>query len=252
VETNVDLTMSGIIIAGIFGFLMGLVAHDLGVQGLSEDRPLRPLQGVCPRCGHNRGWLHMGCPECGRVIQREPVVALTTALTAAAMVQLFGFDWLLLPYFGCLTLTAALVVTDLEEFRIVDRLNLRGTAILAVLLVGVALPTGDQAALLRGLGGAAAYFLGAALLFMAVRGRGFGAGDVKLAPVLGLFTGFISWGTLGWAVFATAVIGGIIAFGMIIAGAAKMKTELPYGPPMILGAWLAIVLAAIGTFPIPS
>jgi leader peptidase (prepilin peptidase)/N-methyltransferase len=69
---------------------------------------------------------------------------------------------------------------------------------------------------------------------------------------LGLFTAFISWGTLGWAVFVTAVIGGVIAFGMIIAGAAKMKTELPYGPPMILGSWLAIVFAAIGTFPIPS
>ena len=52
--------------------------------------------------------------------------------------------------------------------------------------------------------------------------------------------------------FATAMIGGVIAFAMVIAGAAKMKTELPYGPPMILGAWLAIVLAAIGTFPISS
>ncbi len=251
-ETNVDLTMSGIIIAGVFGFLVGLVAHDLAVQGLSDNRPLRPFQGVCPRCGHDRGWLHIRCQDCGRVIQREPVVAVATALTAAAMFQLFGSDWMLLPYFGFLTLTAALAVTDLEEFRIVDRLNLRGTAILAVLLGAVALLSGDQAALLRGLGGAAAYFLGAALLFMAVRGRGFGAGDVKLAPVLGLFTAFVSWGTLGWAVFATAVIGGVIAFGMIIAGAAKMKTELPYGPPMIVGAWLAIVLAAIGTFPIPS
>jgi len=252
VETNVDLTVSGIIIAGVLGFLLGLVAHDLAVQGLTDERPLRPMQGVCPQCGHNRGWIHFRCPECGRVVQREPVIAITTALMAVAMLQMFGLDWVLVPYLGFLTLSAALIVTDLEEFRIVDRLNLRGTAFLAVVLVGVALLNGDQAALLRGLGGAAAYFGGATLMFMAVRGRGFGAGDVKLAPILGLFTAFISWGTLGWAVFATAVIGGVIAFAMIIAGAAKMKTELPYGPPMILGSWLAFVFAAIGTFPIPS
>ena len=251
-ETNVDLTTSGIIIAGVLGFLIGLIAHDLAVQGLTEERPLRPLQGVCPRCGHHRGWLHFRCSDCGRVIQREPVIAITTALMTVAMFQLFGLDWVLAPYLGFLTLSAALVVTDLEEFRIVDRLNLRGTAILALGLVVVAFFNGEQAALLRSLGGAAAYFAGAALLFIAVRGRGFGAGDVKLAPLLGLFTAFISWGTLGWAVFVTAVIGGVIAFGMIIAGAAKMKTELPYGPPMILGSWLAIVFAAIGTFPIPS
>ena len=240
------------IIAGAFGFLMGLVAHDLAVQGLTADRALRPLQGVCPQCGHERGWAHVRCPECGRTIQREPIVALTTALMAAALFHLFGLEWVLLPYFGFLTLTAALMVTDLEEFRIVDRLNLRGTTILALLLALITLLSGDVAPLLRGIGGAAAYFAGAMLMFMAVRGRGFGAGDVKLAPLLGLFTAFVSWGTLGWAVFATALIGGVVAFGMIIAGAAKMKTELPYGPPMILGAWLAIVFAAIGTFPIPS
>lgn len=251
-ETNVDLTMSGIIIAGVFGFLLGLVAHDLAAQGLSDERQLRPFQGVCPECGHSRGWFHARCPNCERVIQREPVIAVSTALMAVAIAHLFGWDWLLLPYYGFLTLTAALVVTDLEEFRIVDRLNLRGTAIVAVLLAMVALPFGEVEALLRGFAGATAYFFGALLMFVVARGRGFGAGDVKLAPVLGLFTAFISWGTLGWAVFATALIGGVIAFGMIIAGAAKMKTELPYGPPMIMGAWLAIALAAIGTFPIAS
>jgi len=241
-----------VIIAGALGFLIGLVAHDLAVQGLTVDRPLRPLQGVCPQCGHHRGWTHLRCPECGRTIQREPVIALTSALMAVVFFDLFGVGWVLLAYLGFLTLSTALMVTDLEEFRIVDRLNIRGSVMLAALLAVVALLSGDTEAILRGLGGTAAYFVGALLMFMAVRGRGFGAGDVKLAPLLGLFTAFISWGTLGWAVFATALIGGVIAFGMIIAGAARMKTELPYGPPMILGAWVAIVFAAIGTIPIPS
>ena len=239
-------------IAGAFGFLLGLAAHDLAVQGLTDDTPLRPLTGTCPRCGYQRGWAHLKCPECGRAVQREPVVGLTSALVGAGMFNLFGLDWALIPYFGFLLLTMALLVTDLEDFRIVDRLNLRGSAILALVLAVVALATGNGDALLRGFGGSLAYFAGATLLFLAVRGRGFGAGDVKLAPLLGLFTGYISWGTLGWSVLATALIGGVVAFGMLIAGTARMKTELPYGPPMILGAWLAAVLAGIGTFPIPT
>jgi len=34
---------------------------------------------------------------------------------------------------------------------------------------------------------------------------------------------------------------------LVVTGAARMKTELPYGPPMILGAWLAIILAGLGS-----
>ena len=83
-------------------------------------------------------------------------------------------------------------------------------------------------------------------MWLLVRGRGFGAGDVKLAPQLGLFTTFVSWGTLGWAVFSMAMIGGVLAIALLAIGAARMKTELPYGPPMIIGAWLALALAAVG------
>jgi leader peptidase (prepilin peptidase)/N-methyltransferase len=158
-----------------------------------------------------------------------------------------GLTWVLVPYLGFLLLSMALLVTDLEEFRIVDRLNIRGTLLLVVALAVAALVEADTASLWRSLAGAAVYFAGATALWLAVRGRGFGAGDVKLAFQLGLFTAFVSWGTLGWAVFATAMIGGVIAIVMLVIGAAKMKTELPYGPPMILGSWLAIVLFGIGS-----
>ena len=194
----------------------------------------------------------MRCPECGRRISREPIVAATGALVAVGFLNTVGLDWDLVPYLGFLLLSMALLVTDLEAFRIVDRLNLRGTLILAVGLAATGLPQGSTTALVRSLLGAGAYFLGALLLFLAVRGRGFGGGDVKLAVQLGLFAAFVSWGTLGWAVFGTAAIGGAISIGLLAIGAAKRNTELPYGPPMIIGTWLAIVLAGIGAFPIPT
>jgi leader peptidase (prepilin peptidase)/N-methyltransferase len=179
-------------------------------------------------------------------VQREPIVALTSALVALAFHSLVGWSWLLVPYLGFLVLSMALLVTDLEQFRIVDRLNLRGSLALTLALVGASLVEREGEALLRSLAGAAVYFAGATAMWLLVRGRGFGAGDVKLAPQLGLFTTFVSWGTLGWAVFSMAMIGGVLAIVLLAIGAARMKTELPYGPPMIIGAWLALALAAIG------
>jgi leader peptidase (prepilin peptidase)/N-methyltransferase len=183
---------------------------------------------------------------------REPVVAIISAGVALGFLNTVGWSWALVPYLGFLLLTVALTVTDLEAFRIVDRLNLAGTVAVALVLTAATALSGEWTGLLRGLGGAAAYFAGSSLLFMVVRGRGFGAGDVKLSPQLGLFTAYLGWSVLGWAAFATAVIGGVIAVILMIAGAANRKTELPYGPPMILGAWTAIVMVGVGAIPIPS
>lgn len=240
------------VIVGLLGFGLGLAAYDLAIQGLTEDRSLRPFAGTCPNCAHSRGWLRSKCPQCGRSIRREPFVAVVSALVAIGFANTIGITWPLVAYFAFLLLSMALLVTDLEKFRIVDRLNIRGSVVLAVALGVAALVDGSLDSLWRGLAGATAYFAGASVLWLLVRGRGFGMGDVKLAPQLGLFSAFVSWGTLGWAVFATALIGGVIALVMIALGAAKMKTELPYGPPMIIGAWLAIVMAGLGAFPMPT
>lgn len=163
-----------------------------------------------------------------------------------------GLTWELMAYLGFLTLTSALLVTDLEAFRITDRLNLRGTVLVALLLVAAAGVEGNWSELARGLGGAALYFAGTSLVFLLVRGRGFGAGDVKLSAQLGLFTAYLGWSVLGWAVFATAMIGGVVALVLVLGGAAGRKTELPYGPPMIIGAWTAITMVGVGAIPVPS
>lgn len=233
------------LLAGVVGFALALAAHDLAIQALDEDRSLRPFWGICARCGHTRGWHRLRCERCDRPVIRELLVGLVAALAAAGFINTIGAQWALAAYAGFLLLSGALLVSDLEAFRIVDRLNLRGSAVLAASLVLAATADGASQALLRAFLGAAAYFAGAFVLWLIVRGQGFGAGDVKLAPQLGLFTAYLSWGTLGWAVFITALLGGVFGVAMMLAGRAGMRTELPYGPPMILGAWIAIVGAGI-------
>jgi len=208
------------------------------------------------------------CLHCGRRIGRELVVVLVAVVFAIGFANTLGSDWVLVAYLGFLTLTLAVGITDVDSLRIVDRLNLRGTLVVAGALGLAALTDGSEAAFVRGLLGGAAYFTGTNLVFLVVRGRGFGYGDVKLSVQLGLFTAFISWGTLGWSVFLTALLGGVLSIVVLLAGLTAragrkgtgadatirdtMKAELPYGPAMIVGAWIAIVLAGLGAFPIPT
>jgi len=180
-----------------------------------------------------------------------------------------GPVWALVPFLGFLCLTLALAITDIDALRIVDRLNLRGTLLLVGLLGVAALADGTEDAFVRGLLGGTAYFLATNAIFLAVRGSGFGYGDVKLSAQLGVFTTYISWGALGWSVFITAFLGGLFSLGVLVAGLAArargkravgpsltmreaMRAELPYGPAMIVGSWLTIILAGLGAFPIPT
>jgi leader peptidase (prepilin peptidase)/N-methyltransferase len=179
-------------------------------------------------------------------------LAAVVAAAAVGFLDTLGPVWALFPYAGFLLLTTALIVTDIDSMRIVDRLNLRGSVLLIVLLgVSSAL---DQTvpSYGRALLGGVAFFGGSFLLFALVRGRGFGAGDVKLAAVLGVFSGYLGWVVLGRAAFFTASLGGLVAIVALAFFKARRDTELPYGPSMILGAWIAIVVAGIGSGAIPA
>ena len=257
-------------LAGAFGVLGGIVAHDLAAQSLA-DLPLRPFAGTCPQCGNRRGWGHLICQQCGRRQGRELLVIVLAVGFSIAFSNAVGLVWSLVGYLGFLILSLALGITDVDSLRIVDRLNLRGTLLVVAALALGSLADGSGAASLRGLLGGAAYFVGTNLVFLIVRGRGFGYGDVKLSAQLGVFTAFLSWGTLGWSVFLTALIGGVLSIAVLLAGVVAkvrakgtvpgepgpsirdaMKVELPYGPSMILGSWVSIALAGLGAFPIPT
>jgi leader peptidase (prepilin peptidase)/N-methyltransferase len=202
-------------------------------------------------------------------VGREIVIVALGIAVALGFANTLGPVWALVAYLGFLCLSLALAITDIDAFRIVDRLNLRGTALLVILLGLAALLDGNGEAWVRAMLGGAAYFAGTNLVFLIVRGRGFGYGDVKLSAQLGVFTSYLSWGTLGWSVFLTAIIGGLISIAVLMGGIVArsrerkagdtegtvrdvMKSEVPYGPAMILGAWLAIVLVGLGAFPIPT
>ena len=72
---------------------------------------------------------------------------------------------------------------------------------------------------------------------------GMGFGDVKLAGVLGLYLGWVSWGAVVLGTFTAFLIGAVVGIVVMLAGKGGRKTKIPFGPFMFVGAGLALVLA---------
>ena len=74
-----------------------------------------------------------------------------------------------------------------------------------------------------------------------LRPGGMGGGDVKLAGVLGLYLGWLGWGSLAVGAFAAFFFGGVFGLALMAFGRAGRRTAIPFGPWMIAGAWAGIL-----------
>ncbi|MEO9103832.1 MAG: A24 family peptidase, partial [Terrimesophilobacter sp.] len=120
------------------------------------------------------------------------------------------------------------------------RIVLPGYVVGAVLLGASALLRGDLTALMGAAIGAVALF-GLYFLLVLAYPRGMGWGDVKLAGLLGLFLGFIGWQSVVVGAFGAFLLGGIFSLVLLALRKANRKTAVPFGPWMLLGAWLGIL-----------
>ncbi|MEU8295785.1 A24 family peptidase [Micromonospora sp. NPDC048909] len=135
-----------------------------------------------------------------------------------------------------------LAVVDLACLRLPDPLVTTATGAAALALVVAALVGGTPARLALAVAGAAvslAVYLALALL----PGSRLGAGDVKLAAALGLPLGWLGWPTLGWALVLPHVLNGLVVLALLATRQVRRDTALPFGPAILVGAWLAALLA---------
>ncbi|KYH45618.1 A24 family peptidase [Branchiibius sp. NY16-3462-2] len=91
--------------------------------------------------------------------------------------------------------------------------------------------------------GVAAFYL---LIALVAGGQGFGLGDVKLSPTLGLMLGFNGVAQAVLGVFAGFVSGAVLGLILIVFAGAGRKTAISFGPHMILGALLVLALPLVG------
>ena len=172
----------------------------------------------------------------GLAVLQLPAVLAATSASAAIAAALVLVAML---YFAAVSI--ALAAIDLDTHRLPDSIVLPSYVVLAVLLGAAALLTGDLEGAARTAAGAGILF-GAYLLLAFISPRGMGMGDVKLAGVIGLVLGFSGWAALAVGTLAAFLLGGVVGIALIVAGRARRNTGIPFGPWMLGGAWVGILL----------
>ena len=172
---------------------------------------------------------------------RTPVVAVFAAVAIAAVPLRFGDPGQRLLFGVFFAACALAMATDLDQRLIPDVVTVP-----LIVLGAVALAWGGDSLVSRSpawtavLGAVAVpgLILAASLPF----GEGaFGGADVKFLVAVGLLTGLIR---IAIAAFAGAMIGGVVVVALLITRRVTLRSYVPFGPFLILGAVWAVLLPA--------
>lgn len=182
------------------------------------------------------------CHDCRAPIPaRYPLVEASTALAFAGIVAWIGAG--LLGAALCLFAAAsiALALIDLRTHRLPDAIVGPSYVLAAALLTAASATTGDVRALGRGLAGLALLGGGYYVVHL-LRPEGMGRGDVKLAGLIGLITGYVGWAALAVGGFAAFVLAGAYGVTLLSTGRAGRHSGLAFGPWMLAGGWVGLLV----------
>ncbi|MEU0061438.1 A24 family peptidase [Streptomyces sp. NPDC006334] len=223
------------------GLLIPRAAYRLSVP------PEEPWRAMCPAghplAGIAGGWL--GLARCTGGDPYGPSAPLVTAVSAVACAVLATATgacpelvvWLLLAPVGVL-----LAVVDFAAHRLPDALTLPLAAAALVLLGGAALVPGAGGSWTSALLGS--LLLGACYFVLFLISHGFGFGDVKLALTLGAVLGWYGWAIVLIGTFAGYLLGALYGIGLMVAGRAGRASRIPFGPFLLTGAFVGVLLGS--------
>ena len=180
-------------------------------------------RGICPHCGERRPL-------------RAPLLELATIVAFVLVWWRFGAS----PVQAAITgLYAAFLLTvaviDLEHRRVLN-VMLAPAAVVALLASLLPSPPSLLSTVVGGAAGFGLFFL------IAIIGRGkMGAGDVKLAGVIGLMIGFPAAIT---ALVIGIFLGGAAAILLLVTHRAGRKSTFAYAPYLALGALVMLLASA--------
>jgi len=198
----------------------------------------------CPRCRHRLGvldlvpvlsWLFLRgkCRYCGEGISpRYPLVELLTAVLFMGVFLRWGISAHTLAGWALTVILVSSAFIDLDEGIIPDVITIPGVILgLAVSFFTIGF--------FPALWGALA-FGGTLLLVAVISNGGMGGGDVKLAAVIGAFTG------LPGAVITlllSSFLGAVFGIALMLMGRAGRKTPVKFGPFLAIGAYTAYLFS---------
>jgi leader peptidase (prepilin peptidase)/N-methyltransferase len=174
------------------------------------------------------------CRSCAAPISlRYPIVELLT-LTVFVAAYLFYPPALMVQriVFGCAMIV--LFFVDLEHHRLPNEITLPG--IIVGFVCSFFMPPGWISSLLGILVGGGSLWLMGTLWILIRHEEGMGFGDVKMLAMIGAFLG---WQLMMATLFVSTILGSLIGLGLIAARKGNLKTALPFGCFLAIGAVLA-------------
>jgi leader peptidase (prepilin peptidase) / N-methyltransferase len=238
-------------IVALLGLAIGSFLNVV-IHRVPRDESLVHPGSHCPQCGnavrarHNvpvLGWLMLRgrCADCDeRISARYPLVEAGTAALFVAVAARFGWSWELPAYLYLAAVAVALTMIDLDVMRLPNKIVLPSYGVAVALLTPVSIAAGEPGALFRGALAALVLYV----LYLVLATFGMGGGDVKLAPLLGFYLGWLGWSAVAVGAFAGFVLGGLVGGLLMALKLASRKSRLPFGPYMLAGAFLAVFAGA--------
>ena len=241
-------------IGAVVGLLTGSYLTVLVDRMPAGGNVIRPF-GRCAGCGTTlkvtemipvASWLLLRgrCATCQAGIAIwQPAVETVTGLLFAVMALRFGLSPVLPAFWYFAALSVALAVIDLHHRRLPDLLTLPAYPAAGLLLgVGALTAPGGLrhfAGALTGMGAAWLFFL----LLVLIHPACLGWGDVKLSGVIGLYLGWLGITAVAAGLFGASALAAVTGLVLIAAGRATRKSQIPFGPFMLVAA-LAVILGS--------
>ena len=188
------------------------------------------LRGKCSNCQAQIGAIY-------------PALELTTAGFFLSGVLLFHTWTSLVLWLILIIIGVPLTVIDFTLHRLPDLLTAPLFGVSAAVICIDAIVGKHFDRLIPSLVGALALPAFYLALLIISRG-GMGMGDVKLSAGIGVVSGFFGVKIVLVSCFAAYILGSVIGIGLMLAGKAGRKTAIPFGPFMLVGQAIALIVGA--------
>ncbi len=205
------------------------------------DSPLRPARAALPVLSPAGR-----CIACQTRLGPPPLSVEVTAVVLLGLLAARVQPGLVLTAVCWLAVCVIpLAYIDAATHRLPDLLTGPAYAGTAAFLLAAAATGESWPRLGRGLLGGIAFAAFCLVLFL-ISPSGMGPGDVKLAASLGTALAWLGWGALIAGALAGFLLAACYGVTLLVRGRADRKTQVPFGPFMIAGTFLVLVIAGVG------
>jgi leader peptidase (prepilin peptidase)/N-methyltransferase len=166
---------------------------------------------------------------------KTPPIMIVGALLGALTANTFGFTLQLFAYGLMIAMALEQTLVDFCTHRLARGVTMRAALAGGPLLTLAAINIDETTRIATMMAAFVATLVFFLVLSFISKG-GIGSGDVRLAPMLAMFLGWLSWQHVYIGLASGFILGGIWALALIVTGKASRSSRIAFGPFLCIGA----------------